>query len=318
MMRVAFIAFTDTGKALSGRIREALRGEEFRGETIEPAEYPHRETEAAWNECRALVFIGATGIAVRYVAPFLQDKLHDPAVLVIDELGRFVIPLLAGHVGGANRLARLTAGKIGATPVLTTATDVEGVFSVDEFAAENGLGISAKSSIKPVAKMLLEGKPVNLALADDVIISSDASDIDRCILHLMVRPFVVGMGCRRDKDPAALEAYFLETLERLGVELAHVAALASIDVKKDEPALTALSAKYDIPFRTYSADELAAVPGKFGSSAFVEKTVGVSDVSARAAAKAGGAGTFLLKKDSRDGMTISVFEKYRRVTFDYE
>ena len=318
MIRTALIAFTDTGKALSARIAEALSGMRFRDETIEAAVYPHQETKAAWEECRALVFIGASGIAVRYVAPLLTDKLHDPAVIVIDELGRFVIPLLAGHVGGANHFARLLAEKISAVPVITTATDVEGVFSVDEFAAENGLKISAKSRIKPVAKMLLEGKPVNLALADDVIVSGDESDIDRCILHLMMRPAVVGMGCRRDKDPAELEAYFLETLGKLGVELRHVACVASIDVKKDEKALTALCAKYDIPLRTYSAEELREVPGEFEGSAFVEKTVGVSDVSARAAARAGGAGKFLLKKDSRDGMTISVFEKYRRVTFDYE
>ena len=317
MIRLGLISFTEKGGQLKDRLMDLAPGWSFRGEQMEAVAYGPKEHERAFTECRVVVFIGACGIAVRYIAPLLTDKLHDPAVIVIDEGGRFVIPILSGHVGGANAVSRMIADDIGAEAAVTTATDVEGVFAVDEFAAGNGLKISEREKIRPIARMLLTGKPVNMAVADDVIISSDASDIDKCILHLMVRPYVVGMGCRKDKDPSELEAYFMETLERLDIRTGHVCALASIDIKKDEPALTMLAKKLDIPFMTYTADELQSVEGDFAHSDFVEKTVGVSDVSARAAKACGRSGHFLLKKDSRDGMTVSVFEKYRRITFDY-
>ena len=99
-------------------------------------------TGAEFQRSDALIFVGACGIAVRAIAPFVQDKFHDPAVLCVDEAGTFVIPLLSGHVGGANRLAEFVAGGIGAVPVVTTATDVERKFAVDVFAKDHGLVIT--------------------------------------------------------------------------------------------------------------------------------------------------------------------------------
>ena len=106
------------------------------------------------------MFVGATGIAVRAIAPYIRDKVSDPAVVVVDELGKYVIPVLSGHIGGANRFARRLAVELSATPVITTATDLTGAFAVDSWASENGLKILNTERIKAVSSKLLAGRKV--------------------------------------------------------------------------------------------------------------------------------------------------------------
>lgn len=109
-----------------------------------------------FREEHALVFIGATGIAVREIAPFVKDKREDPAVISLDEKGAYIIPLLSGHIGGANSLAKLLADELGGTAVITTATDINGKFSVDTWAQGNGFVISDMSLAKKVSSEILE------------------------------------------------------------------------------------------------------------------------------------------------------------------
>lgn len=115
---------------------------------------------------RSLLFIGACGIAVRAIAPFLTDKLNDVPVLVMDEQGRFVIPVLAGHVGGANELALSLAERMGSTPVITTATDLNHCFAVDLFARRNALHIVNKDGIAKVSSRILAGEEVTMAVEE--------------------------------------------------------------------------------------------------------------------------------------------------------
>ena len=125
-------------------------------------------TGACFEKHLPILFIGACGIAVRAIAPFVRDKLSDSAVLVMDEQGRFIIPILSGHVGGANALAKKLADKTGAVLVLTTATDVEGTFSVDVFAMENGLQIKNRDGIRKVSAKLLRGEKVTITWEDGI------------------------------------------------------------------------------------------------------------------------------------------------------
>lgn len=318
MFRISTFSFTEEGKKTEDKLSEILISISFRGEKLIASKKRSKEVESAFLESDCLIFVGATGIAVRLTAPFLKDKLSDPAIIVVDEAARFVIPIASGHVGGANGLSKLIAKALGAQAVITTATDVEGVFSVDEFAAENNLLISEKSAIKHVAKKLLTGQAVSIAFSDDVIVSGDSSDKDNCMLQLLMRPYVVGMGCRKGKDFESLEKLFLDTLDELEIKCENVMALATIDVKSHEDGLLKLCEKYKLRFMTYSAEELNAVEGDFPESAFVRDTVGVSNVSMRAAKACGGTGKFVLENEKKDGMTISVFEKYRRVNLSYE
>ena len=110
----------------------------------------------------AIIFVGATGIAVRAIAPFICGKSVDPAVLVIDEAGRYVISLLSGHLGGANALARTAASLIEAEPIITTATDAESAFAVDTFAKENGFLLTDLRKAKEVSAKVLRGEKLRI------------------------------------------------------------------------------------------------------------------------------------------------------------
>lgn len=149
-------------------------------------------TALAWEASDALLFVGAAGIAVRAIAPHVASKANDSAVVVIDEAGRFAVPLLSGHLGGANELAQIVARAAGATPVITTATDVRGVWAVDSWARCAGLAVSNPEAIKRVSARLLSGGRV--ALYSDMPISGQppegvdiASDRDRA--DIVVSPF---------------------------------------------------------------------------------------------------------------------------------
>lgn len=114
------------------------------------------------SEVDAIIFVGATGIAVRAIAPFIHGKAVDPAVLVIDEAGRYVISLLSGHLGGANALARTAASLIEAEPIITTATDAESAFAVDTFAKENGFLLTDLRKAKEVSAKVLRGEKLRI------------------------------------------------------------------------------------------------------------------------------------------------------------
>ena len=322
----------------------------------------------------ALLFIGACGIAVRAIAPNLTDKLHDVPVLVMDEEGQYVIPILSGHVGGANELARELADLIDARPVITTATDVQKKFAVDLFAKRNHLEIMNKDGIAKVSAKALAGEQLTIAIrAQNIefchpkfcevreedfteaenqllreanmhkqdqeacgaeqplrlvpyvkdqpvdIVVSEMQDNKNALIWLRPRRYVVGMGCRKNKDTEELLAFYQETLEQAMVEPGKVYALASIDKKKDEPGLLAISERMRIPFFTYTAEELNRVGECVHSSEFVKAQVGVDNVCERAAiAGCGVSGWLIYEKHAFDGMTIAIAERNWSVILDEE
>lgn len=154
-MSRAYAAFTETGLALAETLARALPGPVTRcghgGPSL--AEW----TAAAFAQNEALIFVGAVGIAVRAIAPFCRSKASDPAVVVVDECGHFAVPLLSGHLGGANDLARAIAALCGAVPVITTATDAHGLFAVDEWARHHNCQVLEPERIKTVSGKLLAG-----------------------------------------------------------------------------------------------------------------------------------------------------------------
>ena len=284
------------------------------------------ESLEAWTAERfatadALVFVGASGIAVRAIAPHVRDKFSDPAVVSVDEAGRFVVPLLSGHVGGANELARAVAAITGGQAAVSTATDVNGLFAVDEWAVRNGLILLERDIAKEVSAALLEGKPVGFQgesgdwetpagftsepceLGVLVSVDETARPFART-LHLVPRTVTVGVGCRQGTAAAVLEKAVEDALATAGVSPLAVKGLASIDVKKDEPAIRALALSRGWEMRFYTADELAAVPGEFASSEFVRQTVGVDNVCERAACASGG--RLVLGKQAGDGATVAL------------
>ena len=381
-MKISVISFTKTGQQLAERIRESMGGknavmlytkcsqmgkktvpaadsgsdiiaEKIPGinlvaKTESSADTIHVQSSlSAWageqmTAHHALVFVGACGIAVRAIAPWITDKLHDSPVLVMDEQGRYVIPLLSGHVGGANELAIRLAEELGAIPVITTATDLHGSFAVDLFAKRNDLWIRNREGIARVSAKVLAGEEITMSVQTghlaaeevipagirqcvyppvekvDVLIADNTEEIfqkEAAELLLQPKKYILGVGCKKGTDSVKLEAFLKKILEEQGIAIEQVTALASIDVKKEEESLLEFSETYRIPFRTYAAQELQAVPGEFHGSAFVKAQVGVDNVCERAAMKAAGAdGRIYLGKQAQDGMTVAIAEKVWKVT----
>ena len=267
----------------------------------------------------AFVFVGAAGIAVRAIAPYVKSKLSDPAVLVIDERGQFVIPLLYGHVGGANELARLLADALGAVPVITTATDLSDVFSVDTFARQQHLALVEKDEIKHLSGALLEGEPIGALTPEcGFLISPDpVSRPFTHTLHLAPQDLVLGIGCRRGVSGKALYRFVADIFDKNHWSLYRIRAVASIDVKREEAGLVALTEQLSVPFLTFSAEELARQQGDFEASGFVRQTVGVENVCERSALCAAVSEGWLpensrfeefclLSKQKGEGMTMAV------------
>ena len=330
METIGIMAFTKAGCALAKKLAEGLGLDS--ASICGPARYADElgidayESLDAWTESHfatddALVFVGASGIAVRAIAPHVRDKFTDPAVVSVDEAGRFVVPLLSGHVGGANELARDVAVITGGQAAVSTATDVNGLFAVDEWAARHGFAILERSIAKEISAALLDGRPVgfksDFELDDKPSgITEGAADIGFVVslddsampfprtLHLVPRVVTVGVGCRKGTDPSALEQAVVDALAEAKVSSRAVTAIASIDVKKDEQAILELAAKMGWSPVFYTADELAAVPGEFSSSDFVKRTVGVDNVCERAACASGG--ELVLGKQAGGGITVAL------------
>ena len=317
-MRIKILYFTDKGKALAERLEAVLA--EHDAVTVPKGVPLAFVCGDAFADNEALVFIGAAGIAVRAVAQFVRDKLKDPPVIVIDENGSFVIPLLSGHVGGANSLALEIAEAIKAQPVITTATDVSGAFSVDVFARENELRIANRDGIAKVSSSALEGKPVTLCIKDyppeepvDVLIADEEAAKglkDAAKIVLCPKRYAIGMGCRRDKSYEDLRAFAEDVLSNNGIDINDAGCIATIDVKKDEEGLKRLSQAWRMPLITFEAGLLAKAEGDFSHSDTVLEKVGVDNVCERAAVLAAGKGSQIrVKKTARDGMTIAVAER---------
>ena len=278
----------------------------------------------------ALIFVGAAGIAVREIAPYVRDKKTDPAVLCIDERARFVIPLLSGHIGGANRLAMQLSAALGAIAVITTATDVNGKFAVDEFAARNGCAISDMQLAKQFAAEILERDlpllsafPIVTALPGGVVpgtggdlgvyIGCDLKSPFSKTLRLIPKKLRVGVGCRRGTSEAAIEAAIRDVFAEHHLDLRAVSGVFSIDLKKDEPGLLAACRENGWPVRFYTAEQLRAVPGEFTKSSFVSSVTGVDNVCERAALL--GAETLLVRKTAQSGVTVAVAAEHWEVRF---
>lgn len=271
----------------------------------------------AFKNREAVVFIGAMGIAVRSIAPYVADKLSDPPVIVIDEAGKHVIPVLSGHIGGANELAVRIADSINAEPVLTTATDVSGAFSVDLFAKENDLRIVNREGIAKVSSSALEGKAVTICIKDyppknyvDVLVTDESALKDSASIVLCPRKYAVGIGCRKGKPFDEIRNFAESVLTENGIIADEIGAIATVDVKKNEPGLLRLSQYWRVPLLAFDSAVLNKVQGEFASSERVLSAVGTDNVCERASAAAAGKGyKLIVRKTAYNGITIAVSER---------
>lgn len=331
-MKLAVFAFTAKGCLLARSCREALHADETRMVTMEKFGFPDFEAyRPPLSRCMqpyfcwadAIVFVGSTGMAVRAIAPWVRDKKQDPAVLVLDEGGHYLISLLSGHIGGANGLTRALAKKIGAQPIITTATDVEGKFSVDTWATEQGLHIGDFGLCKAVSAAILEGEipicggyarfdrlPTGLVEKTGGPLGiyvgiHDRHPYDRTLI-LTPRVLTLGLGCRRDTPKEAIEEAVKTVLKENGLRIEAVARAASIDLKANERGLLSYCTEHGFPVEFFTARELQKASGEFTPSKFVQSVTGVDNVCERAAVMYGG--KLIVHKTAHNGVTVAVAE----------
>lgn len=271
----------------------------------------------AWAECDLIVSHLALGATTRLIAPLLRDKKTDPGVVVIDEAGRFAVPLVGGHAGGANDLARRIGEGLGATPVLTTATDALNLPALDS------LGWAYSGDVAGVTRALIDGRDVLVEKTDNWPlpplpgnVSVDAVDpVARIVVTdrieagpwiqaelptvtLHPKSLVVGMGCNRGTDVAVIRSLLEETLAEAGLSIESVAAITTVDLKAGEIGFLKLVKDLGVPLIDFPADELAGIEVPT-PSALVEGHVGTPSV-AEASVLARGAELIVPKRRNSD------------------
>lgn len=326
-MKLSFLAFTEKGFALAESLAQTLGGSAMRCNEPDSLQ---EWTEKQFADAQGLVFVGAVGIAVRAIAPWIDKKWKDPAVVAVDECARFAVPLLSGHLGGANRLARAISEVCGAQAVITTATDCNGVFAVDEWARCQGLSVIDPQHIKLISGRLLAGGRVSVYSAFPVegecppgVVYTETLPADVAVsvrreeaaLSLAPKIVALGVGCRKGTSQSTMESVLQQFLQESGLQMQAIYTVASIDLKKEEPGLVDFCRSHGWEFRTCSAGELRQVSGEFTSSAFVSQVAGVDNVCERSAVFVSG-GRLCCKKFTSEGVAMAAAMKPLRLNWD--
>lgn len=318
-MKVGILAITGGGRKLAEKLAGELETAEFLAVDGGIA----RTLVKAWQRYDAFICIMATGIVVRTIAPLIKDKASDPCVLVMDEQGQHVISLLSGHLGGGNELAKLVAHLIGGTAVITTASDVLGLTSLDLWLRDQQLvienkehltGTSARLVNKGYLRLYCEGGiddalPEGLVLADgpedaDIIVSNTTGWPDNVLL---CRPknLVVGVGCNRGARINEFESALTDLLTEVQLSPLSIRNLASIDLKQDEEGLLAFAAGRGWQIDFFDKHQLNGVEGVTISPAAI-KAVGAAGVAEPAALLSAKNNELLVRKRKWRNITMAV------------
>lgn len=357
-MKISMICFSYTGRQTGELLRDGFLQKGFQASLENKSRYLPDSVALSvkdWAGQRfensdVIIFIGACGIAVRSIAPYVCSKKTDPAVLVIDECGKYVISLLSGHLGGANAMADCAAEILGAVSVVTTATDLHEKFAVDVFAKKNDCEIFNMKAAKEISAAILAGEkvgfysdfpwegelPEGLVLCDETgnPAASEGTFKERpqtgisvtvykknspfsSTVHVVPKAVFLGVGCRKGKEAEAVLAASAACLEEgCGIYREAVASVSSIDLKKEEEGILALSRKWNVPFVTYTKEELLSVKGDFTPSSFVKQITGVDNVCERSAVLSSGQGKLIRNKTGGNGVTTAAAVKDWRIHFE--
>lgn len=349
---VAVVAVSLPGCRLALRLRQGLPGSvlylpERLSVQGEPGVHPWQGHLAQlvrelFDEYDSIVVFGAVGMTVRLIAPLVGDKHTDPAVVVIDDAGRFAVSLLSGHLGGGNELTERVAGLLGAQPVVTTASDALGTLAVDLLGQEHGWQIENAEAVTRVSAALVNGEAVGLLQeagepdwwpagmppppnllrfstleelaagpCQAALIVTDRALPDRDHLRapfVVYRPrsLVVGIGCNRGTSAGEIEEAVRAAFDRNGLALASIRKLATADVKRNESGLSDFAKKLGVAVEYFSAEALDGVAGAPNPSAVVQGWVGTRGVCEPAALLASGMGAMLVPKAKARNVTVAV------------
>lgn len=359
-MKVAVLAITRGGAELGQKLCESMEGSELylssryacrsavASRLFEPSELKSL-LALLWEKYDGFVLVMATGIVVRLIAPLLGSKETDPAVVVMDDAGRFAVSLLSGHLGGANRLAERCAALSGAAAVITTATDANGLPSFDMLAGEHGWIIDDISRVKTLNTLLLDNE--DIAIVDQsgltsawlgkreginfyetfaeaansgakgfLLVTNRQDPLQtppEKTLILRPRNLVLGIGCNRG-TPADEIAELVELqLKLLSLSPKSICCIASVAAKRDESGLLEYAERIEVPLRCFESAELNRVPFPSPPSQHAMAAVGTAGVAEPAAILASGGGRLLLNKVKSANVTLAVAEHKEGAGYAY-
>lgn len=280
-----------------------------------------------FDDYKVIIYVMAMGIIVRDIAPYMKHKSLDPAVICLSVDGKYVIPVLSGHLGGANQLAIEISKYIDACPVITTASDILNKTAVDMIAKENDLVISSFNQAKDITAMIINNDKIDIISdipiknnktikevtneAKGAIVVSNKTNISMDIPYALLIPknLVLGIGARRGTPYILIRELIDKILKENYLSIKAINKIASIDIKSDEVGILDLADKLKVPFITYSSDELNEVVDLFDTSEFVKSITGVGAVSMPSGYLASSKGKCLVNKIAFEGMTISIWEE---------
>lgn len=347
-MKIALISFSRSGALLSEKIGEFLeKGNDKVTIAIKSAyiEGSIEESVKEWTKKQfpiqdAILFVGAAGIAVRSIGPMVESKCKDPAVLVIDEKGKYCIPILSGHIGGANALAQRLSQTFGMEAVITTATDIQGKWAVDVFATQNHLQIQNMKKAKEISARILAGEklryqieekiPVKGNCPEEILIMKESGEKEgpdiysgiyqypewKKTLFLIPKVVILGIGCKKGTDMRVIEQVVEEALQAEHINKVAIKKAASIDLKVKEQGILDYCEKYHLDFQTFPSETLQKIDGAFTASDFVKKITGVDNICERSALCASEGGRLLSKKYAKNGVTVAFAEEKWEVAFE--
>lgn len=349
--RTCIISITKHSAHLGAQLYEQLPDSEFfvmqKLSAEAPTATPFSEKVSefigkAFYEYDGLVMFISLGAVVRMIADHLRDKKVDPAVVVVDDRARFAIAVLSGHLGGANALTRRVADIMGATPVITTASDVGGTIPVDLLGREFGWEAASWENATAVSAHVVNEEPVgfyqstgerdwwagkdlpkNIHIFDslgalaaapmtaalivtDEVLGPEHSDLLKKAVVYRPKSLTVGVGCTRGTSAEAIEIAVTGALEENGLSLKSIRSIATIDLKRDEAGITEFARKLRVPVEYYTQEQLNAAIGITHTSEAAMKHVGAVGVSEPSALLAAGVEELVVPKYKYGMVTVAV------------
>lgn len=338
--KIAILAITKNGKTLGLKIKSKIPNVHLYYVKKDAAEeednviYINKKLKEfvpkIFGEYDYIIFIMACGIVVRTIASLVEDKFIDPAILVSDEKGKNIISLLSGHMGGANEMTLYISDLLNSNPVITTATDVNNKSSLDMIAKKLNAHIyDFKNKVLKINSMLVNGEIVNIFIdgeydldtrgfhickedeinnLDEVVVISNKQNLNLTnnnVLKVVPKNIVIGIGCRKNIDKEYMINSLSEFLNKQNIDINSIKEIGSIDIKKNEDALINLSKYLNVPFKTFTVEEISRVEHLYEKSDWVKQNVGVHSV-AEPVAHILSDGNLIIKKHKYSGITFSV------------
>lgn len=334
MKDIAVVAFTKSSEEISEVIVKLLNRHKYECvmhnagksasevEAISTLRTTKNWVDEHWKKIDAFIFIGGADIATRMIAGFLDNRMSDPAVVVIDEECRYVIPLLGSHLGLGNDIAEKIAKLVNGKEIITTPKEITEKFSIEKFAERNHMEIGNRDQARAISASIVEGQHVGFYSEYDIegeipvglTLCHDKKELDWFSQRISIKSeYIIGMGLKEGALYSNIETLFLNEVDSMKIDMAQIKGIATIQDKKDEPALVTLSEKYRIPILSFTGKELRNFNVKSSHDPSVKNEANISE---RAALMGSEGGELVKAKVVGKGATFAAARLMKIIYFD--